>query len=34
MEGGPDFFEVTKAFHNALHGSAYPEAAREFRDFP
>jgi trehalose synthase len=23
MTGGNDFFEVTKAFHNALHGSAY-----------
>ncbi len=22
MEGGPDFFDVTKAFHNALHGQA------------
>ena len=23
MTGGEDFFEVTKAFHNALHGEAY-----------
>jgi trehalose synthase len=23
MTGGEDFFEVTKSFHNALHGSAY-----------
>src|SRR5271157_1247554 len=23
MTGGEDFFEVTKAFHNALHGSPY-----------
>jgi hypothetical protein len=23
ITGGNDFFEVTKAFHNALHGSAY-----------
>jgi len=23
MTGGDDFFEVTKAFHNALHGEAY-----------
>ena len=23
LTGGNDFFEVTKAFHNALHGSAY-----------
>jgi trehalose synthase len=28
MTGGDDFFEVTKAFHNALHGEPYhPEAA-------
>ena len=28
MTGGDDFFEVTKAFHNALHGEAYhPEPA-------
>jgi trehalose synthase len=24
MTGGNDFFEVTKAFHNALHGGNYP----------
>jgi trehalose synthase len=31
ITGGNDFFEVTKAFHNALHGSAYDltEAARQ-----
>src|SRR5277367_7037580 len=31
MTGGNDFFEVTKAFHNALHGSEYQltKAARE-----
>ncbi len=23
ITGGNDFFEVTKAFHNALHGSEY-----------
>ncbi|MGZ4789320.1 MAG: hypothetical protein ACXVZX_12440, partial [Terriglobales bacterium] len=23
ITGGNDFFEVTKAFHNALHGSSY-----------
>ena len=28
MTGGDDFFEVTKAFHNALHGESYhPEPA-------
>lgn len=31
ITGGNDFFEVTKAFHNALHGSAYEltQAAKE-----
>jgi len=31
ITGGNDFFEVTKAFHNALHGSAYEltKAAQE-----
>jgi len=31
ITGGNDFFEVTKAFHNALHGSPYEltEAARQ-----
>ena len=31
ITGGNDFFEVTKAFHNALHGTAYEltKAARE-----
>jgi len=31
ITGGNDFFEVTKAFHNALHGSEYEltQAARE-----
>ena len=33
MEGGADFFEVTKAFHNALHGGAFPGAGREFAIF-
>ncbi len=33
MEGGADFFEVTKAFHNALHGSAYQPKARDFEIF-
>jgi trehalose synthase len=31
ITGGNDFFEVTKAFHNALHGSAY-ELGRSARD--
>ncbi len=33
LEGGTDFFEVTKAFHNALHGGPYelpPEAFEIF----
>ena len=33
LEGGADFFEVTKAFHNALHGEPYrlpPEAFEVF----
>ena len=33
LEGGADFFEVTKAFHNALHGGPYelpPEAFEIF----
>ena len=33
LEGGSDFFEVTKAFHNALHGGLYklpPEAFEIF----
>lgn len=33
MEGGPDFFEVTKAFHNALHGSAYQARPTDFEVF-
>lgn len=30
MTGGEDFFEVTKAFHNALHGAPYHATARDF----
>src|SRR3954463_10748904 len=30
MEGGADFYDVTKGFHNALHGSAYPAGPRDF----
>jgi len=36
MAGAPRFFEVTKAFHNALHGApleAPPDAFNIFRDF-
>ncbi len=33
MKGGADFFEVTKAFHNALHGSAYASNDRDFAVF-
>ena len=30
MSGGEEFFEVTKAFHNALHGSPYHATPRDF----
>jgi len=30
MTGGEDFFEVTKAFHNALHGEAYHADPKHF----
>ena len=36
MTGGNDFFEITKAFHNALHGAAYelgPESFEVFLDY-
>ena len=33
MTGGEDFFEVTKAFHNALHGAPYHARARDFEIF-
>jgi trehalose synthase len=33
MPGGPAFFEVTKRFHNALHGSAYRADPRDFEIF-
>ncbi|HKI12061.1 MAG TPA: glycosyltransferase [Candidatus Acidoferrum sp.] len=33
MTGGEDFFEVTKAFHNALHGSPYHPEPRHFDIF-
>ena len=30
MKGGGDFFEVTKTFHNALHGGTYATRAEDF----
>jgi trehalose synthase len=33
MKGGMDFFEVTKAFHNALHGGTYASNAEDFAVF-
>ena len=33
ITGGDDFFEVTKAFHNALHGERYDRPAKSFRVF-
>lgn len=33
LEGGPDFFAVTKGFHNALHGGAYQPGAQDFEIF-
>ena len=33
MTGGEDFFEVTKAFHNALHGAPYHPEQRHFDIF-
>ena len=33
MAGGQDFFEVTKAFHNALHGGAYRTRPQDFEIF-
>lgn len=30
MTGGEDFFEITKSFHNALHGAPYHATARDF----
>jgi len=34
MTGGEDFFEVTKAFHNALHGAPYHPEPRHFENLP
>ena len=33
MSGGEDFFEVTKAFHNALHGAPYHASSKDFEIF-
>jgi len=33
MTGGDDFYEVTKAFHNALHGAPYHADAKDFEIF-
>jgi len=33
MTGGDDFFEVTKSFHNALHGAPYHAEPRHFEIF-
>lgn len=33
MTGGEDFFEVTKSFHNALHGAPYHAEPRHFEIF-
>jgi trehalose synthase len=33
MEGGPEFFTITKAFHNALHGNVYHGEPRDFDIF-
>jgi trehalose synthase len=33
MTGGNDFFEVTKAFHNALHGGPYEARPQDFETF-
>lgn len=33
LEAGPEFFEITKAFHNALHGGAYQSGPDDFEVF-
>jgi trehalose synthase len=33
LDAGPEFFEVTKAFHNALHGGAYQPGPCDFEIF-
>ena len=33
LTGGEDFYQVTKGFHNALHGAPYHATARDFEIF-
>ncbi len=33
MEGAAEFYDITKAFHNALHGNAYAIRPRDFEIF-
>ena len=33
ITGGNDFFEITKAFHNALHGRTYQAGPKDFEIF-
>ena len=33
ITGGNDFFEITKAFHNALHGGPYEQRPKDFETF-
>jgi trehalose synthase len=33
LEGSPEFYDITKAFHNALHGNAYNAGPRDFEIF-
>jgi trehalose synthase len=33
MEGAPEFYDITKAFHNALHGTTYHVRPRDFEIF-
>jgi len=33
ITGGNDFFEITKAFHNALHGGPYSHRPKDFETF-
>src|ERR1700693_580841 len=33
LTGGNDFYEVTKSFHNALHGAPYQANAKDFEIF-
>src|SRR4029077_11687213 len=33
ITGGDDFYEITKAFHNALHGGPYDRRPEDFETF-